>query len=50
MLKKIHKMNKLGYSFTEISKFLNEKGYKTKRGKKNFYYSTVEYILKAAKS
>jgi site-specific DNA recombinase len=46
MLRKIHKMNKLGYSFTEISKFLNEKGYKTKRGGKKFYYSTVEYIVK----
>ena len=34
----------------EISKFLNEKGYKTKRGGKRYYYSTIEYTLKAAKS
>ena len=47
MLSKIHKMNKLGYSCTEIAKFLNDKGYKTKRGGKKYYYSTVEYILKS---
>jgi site-specific DNA recombinase len=49
MLRKIRKMNKLGYSYTEIAKFLNEKGYKTKRGGKKYYYSTVEYILKKGK-
>ena len=47
MLRKIHKMNKLGYSFNEFAKFLNDKGYKTKRGGKKYYYSAVEYILKS---
>ena len=49
MLRKIYRMNKLGYSNTEIAKFLNDKGYKTKRGGKKYYYSTVEYILKKEK-
>lgn len=47
MLRKIYKMNTLGYTYTEIAKFLNEKGYKTNRGGKKYYYSTVEYILKS---
>jgi len=46
MLRKIHKMNKLGYLYTEIAKFLNDNGYIPKRGGKKFYYSTVEYILR----
>jgi len=49
MLRKILKMNKSGFSFTEIAKFLNEKGFSTKRGGKKFYYSTVEYIVKSNK-
>jgi len=47
MIRKILKMNKLGYSHTEIAKLLNDKGYRTKRGGKKFYYSTVEYIVKS---
>jgi site-specific DNA recombinase len=50
MLKKIVKLDKLGYSITEIVKFVNEKGYKTKRGGKRFYYNTIDYILKNKKS
>jgi len=49
MLRKILKMNKSGFSYTEIAKFLNEKGFNTKRGGKKFYYSTVEYIVKSNK-
>ena len=40
-------MNKLGFSYTEIAKLLTDKGYRTKRGGKKFYYSTVEYIVKS---
>jgi len=47
MIRKILKMNKLGYSHTEIANHLNDKGYRTKRGGKKFYYSTVEYIVKS---
>jgi site-specific DNA recombinase len=47
MLRKILKMSKLGYSNYEIAKFLNEKGYKTKRGGKKFYYGTIDYIVKS---
>lgn len=47
MLRKVKKMNKLGFSYTEIANHLNEKGFKTKRGGKKFYYSTIEYILKS---
>ena len=50
MLRKILKMDKLGYSITEIVKYLNQKGYQTKRGGKKFYYNTVDYILKSKKS
>ena len=50
MIRKILKMNKLGYSHTEIAKLLNDKGYRTKRGGKKFYYSTVEYIVKSKKA
>ena len=49
MLRKILKMDKLGYSITEIVKYLNQKGYQTKRGGKKFYYNTVDYILKSKK-
>jgi site-specific DNA recombinase len=47
MIRKIVRMNKAGYSFTNIANYLNEKGYKTKRGGKMFYYSTVESIIKS---
>ena len=47
MLRKIHKMNKLGFTNYEIAKFLNDKGYKTKRGGKKFYYGTIDYIVKS---
>ena len=46
MLRKVIRMDKSGYSVTEIVKFLNLKGYKTKRGGKRFYYNTIDYILK----
>jgi site-specific DNA recombinase len=50
MLRKIVKLDRLGYSITEIVKFVNDKGYKTKRGGKRFYYNTIDYILKNKKS
>jgi site-specific DNA recombinase len=46
MIRKVQRLHKLGYSYCEIAKYLNDKGYKTKRGGKRFYYSTVEYLLK----
>ncbi len=46
MIRKVHRLHKLGYSYCEIAKYLNDKGYKTKRGGKRFYYSTIEYLLK----
>lgn len=45
MIKKIVKMNRLGYSIHEIVKYVNEKGFKTKRGGKRFYYNTIKGIL-----
>ena len=50
MLRKIIKLHKLGYSYCEIANYLNNKGYKTKRGGKQFYYSTIEYLLKSHKN
>ncbi len=47
MIRKIFKMNKLGFTNYEIAKFLNEKGYKTKRGGKKFYCGTIDYIVKS---
>jgi site-specific DNA recombinase len=47
MLRKVQRLYKLGYSYCEIAKYLNDKGYKTKRGGKRFYYSTIEYLLKS---
>jgi len=47
MMRKVVRMNKSGHSYTSIANFLNEKGYKTKRGGKRFYYSTVESIIKS---
>jgi site-specific DNA recombinase len=46
MIRKVQRLHKLGYSYCEIAKYLNDKGYKTKRGGKRFYYSTIEYLLK----
>ena len=46
MIRKVQRLYKLGYSYCEIAKYLNDKGYKTKRGGKRFYYSTIEYLLK----
>ena len=46
MIRKVQRLYKLGYSYCEIAKYLNVKGYKTKRGGKRFYYSTIEYLLK----
>jgi hypothetical protein len=37
----------LGFTNYEIAKFLNDKGYKTKRGGKKFYYGTIDYIVKS---
>jgi site-specific DNA recombinase len=45
MIKKIVKMNRLGFSIHEIVKYVNEKGFKTKRGGKRFYYNTIKGIL-----
>lgn len=45
MIKKIIKLHKLGYTIHEIVKYLNSKGFKTKRGGKRFYYNTIKSIL-----
>ena len=45
MIKNIVKMNRLGFSIHEIVKYVNEKGFKTKRGGKRFYYNTIKGIL-----
>lgn len=45
MIKKIMKLHKLGYSIHEIVKYVNSKGFKTKRGGKKFYYNTIKCIL-----
>jgi site-specific DNA recombinase len=45
MLRKIVKLNKLGYTIHEIVKYVNSKGFKTKRGGKRFYYNTIKGIL-----
>ena len=47
MLRKIHKLHKDGFSSKMIAKYLNERKYKTKRGGKQFYFSTIRYILKS---
>jgi site-specific DNA recombinase len=46
MLRKIHKLHNNGVSSKMIAKYLNERNYKTKRGGKQFYCSTIRYILK----
>lgn len=45
MLRKIIKLHKLGYSINEIVKYVNSKGFKTKRGGKRFYYNIIKGIL-----
>ena len=45
MLRKIHKLHKDGLSSKGIAKYLNERNYKTKRGGKQFYCSTIRFIL-----
>lgn len=45
MIKKIVKLYKLGYTIHEIVKYVNSKGFKTKRGGKRFYYNTIKSIL-----
>jgi len=45
MLKKIIKLHKTGYTIHEIVKYVNSKGFKTKRGGKQFYYNTIKSIL-----
>jgi hypothetical protein len=47
MLRKIRKLHKDGLSSKGIAKYLNERKYKTKRGGKRFYCSTIRYILKS---
>ena len=47
MLRKIRKLHKDGLSSKGIAKYLNERNYKTKRGGKQFYCSTIRYILKS---
>jgi site-specific DNA recombinase len=47
MLRKIHKLHIDGLSSKMIAKYLNERNYKTKRGGKQFYCSTIRYILKS---
>jgi len=45
MIKKIVKLKRLGYTIHEIVKYVNSKGFKTKRGGKRFYYNTIKSIL-----
>jgi len=45
MIKKIVKLYKSGYTIHEIVKYVNSKGFKTKRGGKRFYYNTIKGIL-----
>ena len=45
MLKKITKMYKQRFTINEIMNYVNDKGYKTKRGGKRFYYNTIKGIL-----
>ena len=45
MIKKIEKLYRLGYTIHEIVKYINSKGFKTKRGGKRFYYNTIKGIL-----
>ena len=45
MIKKIVKLYKSGYTIHEIVKYVNSKGFKTKRGGKRFYYNTIKSIL-----
>ena len=45
MIKKIVKLYKSGYTIHEIVKYVNSKGFKTKRGGKKFYYNTIKGIL-----
>lgn len=45
MIKKIVKLYKLGFTIHEIVKYINTKGFKTKRGGKKFYYNTIKGIL-----
>ncbi len=47
MIRKIHKLHKDGMSNKGIAKYLNERNYKTKRGGKQFYCSTIRYLLKS---
>lgn len=42
--KKILMLHNKGYSFRKISRWLNEKGYKSKKGKQ-FYHQTIKYII-----
>lgn len=45
MIRKIFRMHKDGHSYSYIAKYLNNRGYKTKRGGKQFYYSTIQSII-----
>jgi site-specific DNA recombinase len=45
MIKKIVKLHKSGHTIHEIVKYVNSKGFKTKRGGKRFYYNTIKCIL-----
>ena len=45
MIRKIVKLHQLGYTIYEIVKYINNKGFKTKRGGKKFYYNTIKGII-----
>lgn len=45
MIRKVAKMHKAGYTYSEISNYLNSKGFKTKRGGKKFYHTTIKSII-----
>lgn len=45
MIRKVLKMHNAGYSHTEISNYLNARGFITKRGGKRFYHTTIKSII-----